>query len=205
MIELSRSKLEKLGFEWSSLHGDKIVNGPKGKVIPATFQVLDDDKGLLAMLEALRKDKLARFLAEPTLVGVSGRPMSFQSGGEIPVTTGGGLGLSPDQRMLMIGTLVDLVPLVTQPDKIRLELRVTVTELAEANNTNVRQHPLPKTKTLHVDTGVEMNSGQTVVMSGFCTRDKDHDETLETLVLITSEIVDASFTAGAAPIPSSTR
>jgi type II/III secretion system protein len=199
IIELSRSKLKKLGFDWTTIEGDKAASLSSEHLSAARFNVVEGGPAFLGMLEALRKDKLARFLAEPTLVGASGQPVNFRSGSELPVTTGGGLG-GPAGRSFFIGTQVDLVPLVIESDRLRLELRVAVTEPVEANDTNSGQQPLPKVRTLRMNTGVEMKSGQTVVLSGWSreTAESD-DETVEALILIMPEIVDAPLAAQANP------
>lgn len=198
VIEVSRSKLAKLGFEWTSIQNENVISSPFGYVSPTTFQVIGDNKGLLGMLDALRKDKLARVLAEPTLVAMSGQPAHFQCGGEIPVAVAGGEA-GGCEWPTKAGTRVDLVPLVTESDRIRLEMKVAVVEpLADGPTVSGKQQA-SALKTLNIDTGVEMSSGQTVVMSGFSTYSKDRDETLETLILITSEIVDAPLAAHANP------
>jgi Bacterial type II and III secretion system protein len=198
VIEVSRSKLAKLGFEWTSIQNEDVISSPFGRVSPTTFQVVDDNKGLRGMLEALRKAKLVRVLAEPTLVAMSGQPAHFQCGGEIPVAGAGGEA-GGCEWPTKAGTRVDLVPLVTESDRIRLEMKVAVVEpLADGPAVSGKQQA-SALKTLNIDTGVEMSSGQTVVMSGFSTYSRDRDETLETLILITSEIVDVPLAAQANP------
>ncbi len=196
IIELSRSKLKKLGFDWTTIEGDKAASLSSEHLSAARFNVVEGGPAFLGMLEALRKDKLARFLAEPTLVGVSGRPVGFHTGSEFPVTTGGGLG--HPERSFFVGTRVDLVPWVIAPDRIRLEMKVTVTEPVEADHAASGQVPLFKGRTLHADTGVEMKSGQTLVLSGWTGQtSKPENEAIEALILITPEIVDAPLAAQA--------
>ncbi len=60
VIEFSRSKLKKMGFDWATVQGD----GSANPLSPQQFSVLNDNKALLAVLETLCKDKLARVLAE---------------------------------------------------------------------------------------------------------------------------------------------
>lgn len=202
IIELSRSKLKKLGFDWRTIEGDKAaVSLLSEHLSAARFNVVEDGPAFLEMLHALRKNKLARFLAEPTLVGVSGQPVGFHSGSEFPVTAGGGLGHPRDgERWLFVGTRVDLVPQVVASDRIRLEMKVTVTEPVEAEHTASGQQPVFKARTLHVDTGVEMTSGQTVVLSGWNREaGESEDEMVEALILIMPEIVDFPLAAQANP------
>lgn len=192
VIELSRSRLAERGFDFAVVQGDRLIK----PLSPQQFSVIDDNASLLAMLEALRKDGLVRVLAEPTLVGASGRPVSFRCGGQIAAVTGGGLGLPPDpQESVFVGTQVDLVPTVTEPDQIRLDLKVTITEPIDARSTESGKQ-LPQVRTRRLNTGTEMKSGQTCILGGLLQNTgKPDDEAVETLVLITSEILDASLTA----------
>lgn len=194
VIELSRSRLAELGFDFAVVQGDRIIK----PLSPQQFSVIDDNASLLAMLEALRKEGLVRVLAEPTLVGVSGRPVSFQCGGQVAAVPGGGLGQPVDpQGSVFVGTQVDLVPAVTEPDQIRLDMKVTITEPVDARSTESGKQ-LPKVRTRRLNTGTEMKSGQTCILGGLLQNTgKPDNETVETLVLITSEIVGAPLTARA--------
>jgi pilus assembly protein CpaC len=101
-------------------------------------------------------------LAEPTLVTVSGRPASFQSGGEVPVVTGGGIGVPPNTVYKPYGTQVDFVPIVLGNGRIRLEIRPEVSEIDGARSVAGQ----PAFRNRRVDTGVEMEAGQTLAIAG---------------------------------------
>ena len=51
---------------------------------PCSSASLSDPNGFVGFLEALKQDDLVKILAEPNLVTVSGRPASYQVGGEVP-------------------------------------------------------------------------------------------------------------------------
>ena len=97
-IEMSRSASNQLGF--SALFNDGTntigaINGPTGTLsgfasavtTPITIFGSGNIGGTAfqAFLSALKSNSLARTLAEPNLVAVSGEDASFLAGGEIPI------------------------------------------------------------------------------------------------------------------------
>ena len=181
VMEVSRTKLRDLGFDWSYISGNNIIAssaaGLLTNAVAATadeaaavtgtgnfrFNIINGPNTFFGILQAMRKDNMAKILAEPTLVTVSGRPASFQSGGEVPVTTGGGLGVPANTIYKPYGTQVDFVPIVLGNGRIRLEIRPEVSELDGANKSADGQ---PAFRNRRVDTGVEMVAGQTLAIAG---------------------------------------
>ena len=109
VMEVSRTKLRAFGFDWANFSGNDYViqsvsgligevdsrigdrqRGRGGETI--NFGIVDDNSAFFGFLEALRENNLAKILAEPTLVTVSGRPASFNSGGEFPILVPQSLG-----------------------------------------------------------------------------------------------------------------
>ncbi|MHB8899283.1 MAG: hypothetical protein ACYC6Y_11100 [Thermoguttaceae bacterium] len=173
-----------------------VIAGPPQQPL---LSVTDDGKSLQALLETFRRDGTARILAEPTLVTLSGRPVSFCSGGELSATTGGGLGLPSDVTgSIFVGTRVDLSPTLIAPDRIRVDMNLAITEPVKTGSGG--QAP-PAVKKLNINTGVEMNSGQTFVLAGPSRQAAEPkagpEESTETLFLVFAEIVDPPLTAQA--------
>ena len=181
VMEVSRTKLRDLGFDWAYISGNNIIAssgaGLLTDAIAATtdeaasvtasgtfrFNIINGPDTFFGVLQAMRKDNLAKILAEPTLVTVSGRPASFQSGGEVPVVTGGGLGVPANTVYKQYGTQVDFVPIVLGNGRIRLEIRPEVSEIDGANKGPGGE---PAFRNRRVDTGVEMQAGQTLAIAG---------------------------------------
>lgn len=202
VFEVVRGCLVELGFDQAAAQKERIPR-PFDRT-PFQFNLLEDNRGLLSALEDLRKAGKARILAEPTIVGVSGRPTSFHAGGEIPVVCGSGLGHpGDDSRSALIGTQVDLVPLVIEPDNIRLDMKVSVAEPIATLPDKSGNSQLPKVRTVTIDTGVEMESGQTCVVRGLITRKGDSDaepagiREMETIFLTTARILETPLAAQA--------
>ena len=114
------------------------------------------------MLDALRQDGLAKILAEPNLVAISGRPAHFRVGGQYYYQLNGGI-TGPSTSYVDYGTIVDVVPLVLGNGRIRLEVRPVVSEIDQS--LTVVGGP-PSLKDRMVETGVEMKAGQTLAIAG---------------------------------------
>jgi len=173
VMEVSRTKLRSLGFDWTQRSGANSVVSMAAGVADAitaaanegggmTFGIIDGANSFTAMLEAMRRDNLAKILAEPTLVTVSGRPAYFQSGGEIPVITAGTASSGPNTQYKKYGTEIDFVPIVLGNGKIRLEVRPKISEIDNSRSTGGADAFSVRT----VDTGVELTAGQTLAIAG---------------------------------------
>jgi pilus assembly protein CpaC len=188
VYEVSRTRLRTLGMEWSTTNGtDFVVSSISGLIGAASgssginnasrlvaggaadgavsFGVIGDNSSFFGFIEALRRNDLLKVLAEPTLVTVSGRPASFNSGGEFPIIVPQSLGTSSIQ-FKKFGTQVDFVPIVLGNGNIRLEVRPKVSELDESRGININGINVPALKERYVDTGVEMKPGQTLALAG---------------------------------------
>ncbi|MCA9199111.1 MAG: type II and III secretion system protein family protein [Planctomycetales bacterium] len=181
VMEVSRSKLRTMGIDWANFgSSDSIAQSVSGVIaqasIPARSVVTSGNETLslglvgsnnsfFAFMEALREHNLAKVLAEPTLTTVSGRPASFNAGGEFPILVPQSLGTTAIE-FKEFGTRVDFVPIVLGNGHIRLEVRPQVSELDAANGVTINGTVIPALRTRWVDTAVEMRAGQTLALAG---------------------------------------
>jgi pilus assembly protein CpaC len=180
VMEVSRTKLRALGFDWANFGNTDFVvqsvSGTLGSFTQAgtatgtggetiTFGLIGPNNSFFGFLEALRENNLAKILAEPALVTVSGRPASFNAGGEFPILVPQSLGTIGIEYK-EFGTRVDFVPIVLGNGSIRLEVRPQVSELDNANGVTVNGNRIPGLRTRWVDTAVEMRAGQTLALAG---------------------------------------
>ncbi len=186
VMEVSRTKLRQLGFDWAQVSGSNVFSsGPTGllsdfnpsnltnpgglfRTAAAStfaFNVVDGGNAFFGVLEALRQDNLMKIMSEPTLVTVSGRAASFNSGGEIPVPEPQSLG-TISIAWKKYGTQIDFVPLVLGNGKIRLEVRPRVSELDASQSFTIGTTQVPGIKSREADTGVELMAGQTLAIAG---------------------------------------
>jgi len=180
IMEVSRTKLRRLGFDFSNLNGNNLVASSVSGllsgsvrslqgVVPESstfnFQVVDPGSSFFGILDALRDDRLLKILAEPNLVAISGRPAQFLVGGEIPILVPQSLGTNSIEYK-DYGTQLDFVAIVLGDGNIRLEVRPQVSELDYANGVELYGISVPGLRSRRVETGVEMKAGQTLAIAG---------------------------------------
>lgn len=118
-------------------------------------------------LNALRENSLARTLAEPNLVAISGQTATFLAGGEvpIPVTQGGAVSGAITIDYREFGIRLAFTPTVLGRQIIRLHV---MTEVSEAIPTEQIAGSLPlfTFTTRRVESTIECGNGQTFAIAG---------------------------------------
>ena len=180
VMEVSRTKLRTMGFDFSTGNGSDFVVSSVSGLIAATanggtatglggdsirFGIVNGNNRFFGFLEALQQNNLIKILAEPTLVTISGRAASFRAGGEFPIAVPGALGTTSIE-FKSFGTEVDFLPIVMGNGRIRLEVRPRISELDTARGTTINNITVPGLSVRQVDTGVEMRAGQTLALAG---------------------------------------
>lgn len=186
IFEVSRTKLRRLGSDWAYIggSGDFAINSVSGlinnfdadgiDIAGNTFAygIVDGDSRFFGVLEALQQEQIAKILAEPNLVAISGRPAQFLEGGEIPVLVPQSLGTTSIEYK-PFGTQVDFLPIVLGNGNIRLEVRPQISSIDDEIGIVLQNVVVPGLKTRSVDTGVEMRAGQTLALAGLIQRRTD--------------------------------
>ena len=129
-----------------------------------------------AFLSALKSNNLARTLAEPTLVAISGEDASFLAGGEIPVPvpqTGVGGGSTITIEYKEFGVRLKYNAVVLGDGRIRMKVVPEVSDLDYTSATTVNGSSVPGLRTRRVESLVEMNEGQTLALAGLLQRRVD--------------------------------
>jgi pilus assembly protein CpaC len=176
VMEISRTKLRTLGFDWAQISsgGGFISQGVSGILqAPGTvtgtqgatvrFGIIGSGGSFFGFVEALRENDLARLLAEPTLVTLDGRPANFNVGGQVPIPLQQALGVTT-VTYRQFGTAIDFVPIILGNGMIRLEVRPDITEIDPTLRDTVTGVPGFRQRT--ADTAVEMKAGQTLAIAG---------------------------------------
>jgi len=138
---------------------------PNGAPTNIFAGVLHPSWGFLTFLQALEDENLAKVLAAPSVVALSGRPASFLVGGEqaIPVPAGlGQIGVQFEE----FGTRLNFLPLVLGNGKIHLEVEPEVSSLNAAFGTSIGGTIVPGRSTQRVHTTVQLEDGQTFAIGG---------------------------------------
>ncbi len=95
ILEISKTAIDKLGINWSTslsfteqpTPGTHTLNRHFGDVLKSVWKSQFDRSALTATLNILEQDNLARTLARPKLVALSGKEAKVLVGGEIPVVS----------------------------------------------------------------------------------------------------------------------
>nr|WP_199043409.1 type II and III secretion system protein family protein [Dyella sp. ASV24] len=118
-----------------------------------------------ANIDLLQSDGMARVLAEPTLVALSGQSASFLSGGELPIPEPQGLGTTTIvYKPFGIGLTV--TPTVLAPDRIALKVAPEASDLDYTNAVVLNGISVPAITTRRADTTVELGDGETFIIGG---------------------------------------
>lgn len=229
IMEVSRTKLRDLGIDWASVSTDSFFYSAPSQFIDVTRRTIGltpeaslnvtnrfSGRGgdFEALISALRKQGLVKFLAEPTVVATHGRPARFNVGGKVPyiVPTGNNaVAINYEE----FGTAVDFLPFVVGPGRIRLEVRPEVTEPDPTRGIQASGISVPAFSSRYVETAVELQAGQTFAIAGLLQsrteavsratpflgeipvigsmfrRVRDERNDIELLITVTPELVDA--------------
>lgn len=226
VVELSRTRLRQRGFDLAALRDKKAdpAAAAPGQEESFAFRLLDESSPVLALLESLRKDRLLKELAQPTLMTLSGRPASLAVGGEFPVLERQADG-SVATQFKTYGTELNVLPVVLEDRSIRLDIRMRLSEVDPHVRVQVGDQSFPGLRVREFETGVEMQADQTLVLGGLVQnrvtgkqddskaepetpnpkaagdKPKEVTEETELLVLITPRIVEPAV-AHSARLPS---
>jgi len=182
-IEASRQASRELGVQWNSFGQNTVAKIgsplPPIKAAGATVGLLSGATpyGFLAgvlnrgnvsidvALNALEQKGLARSLAEPNLVALSGDTASFLAGGKYPIPVPGSLGtVTIDYERYGVG--LSFTPTVLQDGLINLKIMPQVSELDFGHSIQINGTSVPPLILREASTTVELRDGQSFVIGG---------------------------------------
>lgn len=164
LIEVSLAMMRRLGVTWETPDGQTaVVTHPQA--MPQVFSPTTYDSATLSgIIEALRREKMVKVLAEPTLVTVDGRPASLVIGRRLPPPKRT-CSSEPNQAEIeRTGMRLDVVPRLVDQSKIRLDLRLEWSGLDQ--NDQDGDVAVPRIRRHTVDTAFETKPGRTIVLAG---------------------------------------
>jgi pilus assembly protein CpaC len=191
VVEFSRSVLKEVGFNFfkqnngftfgsfapSALTSVSATPGQPPSLtgvtpISSAFNLIFNSAthGLFANLSLLESNNLARVLAEPTLVALSGQSASFLAGGEVPIPVPQALG-STSIEFKPYGVGLTLTPTVLSPQRIALKVAPEASQLDFANAVTISGVSVPAFTTRRADTTVELGDGESFVIGGLIDRE----------------------------------
>ena len=183
VAEMSRSLTRRLGFNFNYLQNDgkigfSMLNNLTGledsivgnstvisDSINALFQFSTGDMLWTVLLDALKQNGLAKVLAEPTLITLSGQSANFLAGGEFPIPVPQELGRTTIQYK-EFGVGLNFTPTVLSNKKISMKIAPEVSELDFTNAVTFSGFVIPAVTTRRVATVIELGDGQSFAIAG---------------------------------------
>ncbi len=137
-------------------------------IAPFGFLLGSMNRGALSVdvaINALEEKGLARSLAEPNLVALSGDTASFLAGGEYPIPVPGSLGtVTIDYKRYGVG--LAFTPTVLRDGLINLKVEPEVSELDFSHPVQFAGYSIPPLIVRRASTTVELRDGQSFVIGG---------------------------------------
>jgi len=186
VMEVSRTKLRRMGTDFTYLDSSggflsSSISGLLSNTTNSTggglqsvvdtggqtveFGIVNGGNAFFGFLDWLQQNNIAKILAEPNIVAVSGRPAQFNVGGEIPIIVPQSLGTASIE-FKKFGTQVDFLPIVLGNGNVRLEVRPRISEIDDSRSVVLQNFVIPALTVREVDTAVEMKAGQTFALAG---------------------------------------
>jgi pilus assembly protein CpaC len=171
-LEASRNIGRDLGIQWnvvgrrfSAMTGSGLAssgNTPFGTFLAS---VLSGGVSADALIDALEQRGLARSLADPNLVALSGQTASFLAGGEFPFPVQGDQGrITVEFRKFGVG--LKFLPVVLSDGLISLQIEPEVSQLDYTNVLTVGGLTVPGLVVRRANTTVQLRDGQSFAIAG---------------------------------------
>ncbi|MBX7541288.1 type II and III secretion system protein family protein [Qipengyuania sphaerica] len=142
--------------------------------------IFDDVFGLTldATLDALEEKGMAKTLAEPTLIALSGETASFLAGGEFPIPVvqqGGGGGQGGSNAVTVefkpFGVSLGFTPTVLSDKVINLVVQPEVSSIDPTASIELNGLQIPGLQTRRASTVLELRDGESFAIAGLLQRD----------------------------------
>jgi pilus assembly protein CpaC len=131
----------------------------------AVAQLFGGQSSLSAAINALEQKGLARNLAEPNLVALSGDTASFLAGGEIPVPQVSATG-TPSFAYQPYGVGLSFTPTVLSEGLINLVIKPEVSQIDTSTTVTIAGASVPGLTVRRASTTLELRDGQSFMLGG---------------------------------------
>lgn len=193
ILEVQRSKLRQFGLNFAVLGRSAAVASVPGPITPISalsapiggvpsvtispnsgappslgIGVTGNNFGFEGFLQALKTEGLLKIQAEPVLVTRSGEAAQLDNGGEFPVPVPQSLG-TVTIEWREFGVVLQALPIVISPTRLRQQVYAEVSEKDVANSITLNGTTVPGISRRRVQSVVEMEFGQTLVLGGLIT------------------------------------
>ncbi|MEO8212036.1 MAG: type II and III secretion system protein family protein [Myxococcales bacterium] len=118
-----------------------------------------------SMLSLLESTGMAKMLAEPTLVAMSGQEAKFLAGGEFPIPMSTGLG-AVSVTWKKFGIMLAFTPTVVSDGLLNLKLATEVSDIDSSRAVTVGGFSVPGLTSRQSETTVRLSDGQSFAIAG---------------------------------------
>ncbi|MGO8955530.1 MAG: type II and III secretion system protein family protein [Rhodomicrobium sp.] len=129
-------------------------------------QILGGPVKINAYVSALEEKGLARKLAEPNLIALSGDTASFLAGGEFPFPVGVNAFNQVSVEFKKYGVGLAFTPTVLSGGQINLKIEPEVSELDPTNGVTIAGYQIPGLSVRRASTTIELRDGQSFMIAG---------------------------------------
>ena len=136
-----------------------------GQAVNALFRFQSGSSTWTGFIDALKENNLAKVLAEPTLVAISGQEASFLAGGEFPIPVPQAFGVTTVQ-FKKFGVQLNFTPVVLDQRRMSIAVTPEVSELNFANGLVLQGVTVPSINTRRASTVIELGDGQSFAIAG---------------------------------------
>ena len=152
----------------SGLSSASLITSPFASAFQLAVHSLNDD--FLGILSILKGQNLARILASPTLVTMSGQEAEFLVGGEFPVPISGENNQTTVQYKTF-GIMLRFTPMVVAPETITIQVEPEISNIDYSMAVSSGGVSVPGVRTRRGATTLQLKDGQTFVMAGLLRED----------------------------------
>ncbi|MBS0206267.1 MAG: pilus assembly protein N-terminal domain-containing protein [Planctomycetes bacterium] len=193
VLEVQRSKLRQFGLNFAVLGKNAAVASTPGPITPLSaltapiggiptatiapssanptsmgIGITGNHFGFEGFLQALKTEGLLKIQAEPVLVTRSGEAAQLDNGGEFPIPVPQSLG-TVTIAWREFGVILQALPIVISPTRLKQQVYAEVSEKDVANAITLNGTTVPGISRRRVQSTVEMDFGQTLVLGGLIT------------------------------------
>jgi pilus assembly protein CpaC len=176
-VEAQRNASRELGINWQILGNTATLTTGTNALISnstpfGTLMATLLGRGVQAdlLIQALEERGVARRLAEPNLVALSGDTASFLAGGEFPFPVQGQLNqITIEFKKFGVG--LAFTPTVLANGLINLKIQPEVSQLDPTNTVSINGVTIPSLIVRRASTTIELHDGQSFAMAGLLQAD----------------------------------
>lgn len=163
IAEMDRNSGMEMGINFHYFKPDR-ADISLGEIKGTMFSIAAFGTNWDAIIDFLKEDGLAKILAKPNLISLSGQTASFLAGGEFPTPVPDEDGISIEYKDYGVG--LAFTPTVLSKDKINIKVKSEVSQLDFSTAIQLTGYIVPGLTTRRTETTLELADGQSFAIAG---------------------------------------